>query len=299
MNRITSTAVITGLSVLIVAALGMPAAGAESPWASGVVEYDPGDAAGGSYTDQTVVIGEPHRTTTGYVYNEIEDSYDEIDVSVRMTETLWRTDQLLAIGNGGRLVVTFDHDVLNDSRNPYGTDLLVFGNVFFTADNWPELTSIIDPSSMGGIGGGLLGTISVSQDNVNWYSAILPGVMMPMQAYISDSSQAHAAGAAPSDYTRPVNPDVSYADFAGLTLQQALDLYNGSGGGLGIDLSNLLDADGLAASLDWIRYVKIEGLEGQTGNVHAFSDVAAVPEPMTMSLLAMGLAALALKRRRR
>lgn len=294
MNRITSTAVITGVSVLIVAALGMPA-GAESPWASGVVDYNAGSAEGSTYTGAGAVTGAPHRTTTGY-----DTEFNEIDVSVRITETIWPTDQLLAIGSGGHLVVTFDHNVLNDSRNPYGIDLLVFGNIFFTADNWPQLTDIVDPTdAMNGRFGGLLGTISVSQDNVNWYSAVLPGPMMPMQAYISDSSQAHATGAAPSDYTKPVDPDIGYADFVGLTLQQALDLYDGSGGGLGIDLSNLLDADNQAASLDWIRYVKVEGPQDAVGYVHAFSDVAAVPEPMTMSLVAVGLATLALKRRRR
>ena len=105
-------------------------------------------------------------------------------------------------------------------------------------------------------------------------------------------ADAWATGAAPCDYTLPVDPGLSLDTLAGLTLTQAMVLYNGSGGGMGIDLSGL---EGGTVSLDWISYVRIEG---QTNAVDGFADVA-VPEPATAALLAMGLAALVLRRRRR
>ena len=140
--------------------------------------------------------------------------------------------------------------------------------------------------------GGLMGQVYVSQDNATWYEVTDAGTMFPTQAYLSPEADAWAAGAAPCDYTLPVDPGLSLDALAGLTLTQAMVLYNGSGGGMGIDLSGL---EGGTVSLDWISYVRIEG---QTNAVDGFADVA-VPEPATAALLAMGLAALVLRRRRR
>jgi hypothetical protein len=58
-------------------------------------------------------------------------------------------------------------------------------------------------------------------------------------------------------------------------------VYNGSGGGTGVDISG--------TGLDWIQYVKIYQDAGDTwsAEVDAFADVA-VPEPATIALLGLG-----------
>ncbi|NLX57532.1 MAG: PEP-CTERM sorting domain-containing protein [Phycisphaerae bacterium] len=250
------------------------------PWADTVVLYNPGDVT--NYTNSLVVLGEPTRTTAAFT---------EGSESVRMTVGPWQDSEILKIGNGGQLIVSFDSLVENDPLNPFGIDLLVFTNAAFASLDWMTENKIIgDPVYTFG---GALGAISVSQDGLNWHQVTSLGPIFPMHGYLSDEADAYATGATPTDYTRPVDPSLSLNDFAGLSLAEALSLYNGSGGGLGIDLSNL---DGGTITLSSISFVKIEGY---TNSLAGFADVAAVPEPATMALVACGLAALAVRRRSR
>ena len=272
---------------LVLCACVAAGASAADPWADQVVSYDPGDAA--DFTDAAVVLGEPSQTT----WESVNWPSTEELVSVRMTESPWVDYQVCKIGTAGHLTVAFHEDepVENDPANPYGIDLLVFANrVFFSAD-WPANTTI-------GAGwfGGVIGTISVSQDDVTYYRVASTGPLFPTQAFHSGASDAHLAGATPQDYTLPVDPSIALDSFYGLTVAQALALYGTSGGGMGIDLDDLLDAGGDPAGLPWIRYVKIEGW---TSAIDAFADVSAVPEPATLALLAVGGAAMLLRRRRR
>jgi len=252
------------------------------PWADTVVLYNPGDVT--NYTNSPVVLGEPTRTTSdGLKGSE----------SVRMTVGPWQDSEILKIGNGGHLVVSFDSPVKNDPLNPFGIDLLVFTSAAFMSSDWPANKTIDGSGGKVTVFGGALGAISVSQDGLNWHQVTSLGPIFPMHGYLSDEADAYATGATPTDYTRPVDPSLSLNDFAGLSLAEALSLYNGSGGGLGIDLSNL---DGGTITLSSISFVKIEGY---TNSLAGFADVAAVPEPATMALVACGLAALAVRRRSR
>jgi hypothetical protein len=252
------------------------------PWADAVVLYNPGDATG--YTNSSVILGEPTRTTAAWPAGT---------ESVRMTVGPWQDSEILKIGNGGCLIVSFDSPVENDPLNPFGIDLLVFTNAAFMSSDWPDNKTIDGTDGKVTVFGGVLGTISVSQDGLNWYRVTSLGPVFPMHGYLSDEADAYAAGATPTDYTRPVDPSLSLDDFAGLSLADALVLYGGSGGGLGIDLSNL---DGGTITLSSISFVKIEGY---TNALAGFADVAAVPEPATTALIASGLAALVMRRRRR
>jgi hypothetical protein len=248
------------------------------PWAETVVSYDPGDAL--NYTNAAVVLGEPTRTTAAW-----PDGAE----SVRLTVGAWQESEVLKIGNGGHLIVSFEAPVENNPLNPFGIDLIVFTNASFMSSDWPANQAINDPIVTFG---GALGVISVSQDGATWYQVTTTGPIFPMHGYLSSEADAYATGTTPTDYTRPVDPSLSLDDFAGLSLADALALYDGSGGGLGIDLSNL---EGGAVSLDFILYVRIEGA---TNSLAGFADVAAVPEPATLTLLAGGQVALAARRRR-
>ena len=261
--------------VSLIVAVMMPAVALADPWADTVVSYDAGDAT--DYLNSTAALGEPSRTTAAWP-SGVE--------SVRMTVAPWQESEILKIGNGGHLVVAFDDPVQNDPLNPYGIDLLVFTNLGLVSSDWPVSQTIATPLFWFG---GVIGQVYVSQDNATWYEVTGPGTMFPTQGYLSPEADAWTTGAAPTNYTLPVDPGLSLDALAGLTLTQAMVLYNGSGGGMGIDLSGL---EGGTVSLDWISYVRIEG---QTNAVDGFADVA-VPEPATVALLAMGLAGLVLRR---
>ena len=92
-----------------------------------------------------------------------------------------------------------------------------------------------------------------------------------------------------TSFTRPVDPDLTPASFAGLDVAQIAALYAGSGGGAGVDLAPL--------GLPWIQYVRISQLASDTwsAEIDAVSDV---PEPALLELLALGAAALAFYPRR-
>ena len=269
---------------LLLSACVVAGASAADPWADQVVSYDPDDAA--DFTDASVVLGSPSRTT----WESVNWPSTEELVSVRMTESPWVDYQVCKIGTAGHLTVAFDEPVANEPANPFGLDLLVFANrAFFSAD-WPANTTI-----GAGYFGGVIGTLSVSQDDVTYYRVASTGTLLPTQAFHGGASDAHLTGATPQDYTLPMDPDGSLDGFYGLTVAQALALYGTSGGGMGIDLDNLLDAGGDPACLPWIRYVKVEGW---TSAIDAFADVSAVPEPATLGLLVVGGAAVLLRRKR-
>lgn len=258
---------------------------AADPWADSVVSYDAGGLTAGDFDDPHSTLGSPSRTTAAW------PSGTE---SVRMTAPPWQTSEVCKIGTdaGGHLIVGFDEPVQNDPLNPFGIDLLVFANAGFLSSDWPDNKTIADPVFAFS---GLVGTVAVSQDGVTFYEATGLGPVFPTHAYLGDEADAYASGAAATNYMRPVDPSLALADFAGLTLTQALALYDGGGGGLGIDLSNLLDGGGNPASLDWVRYARIQG---ETNAIDGFADVA-IPEPATLGLVAAGMAAMGIRRQRR
>ena len=196
---------------------------------------------------------------------------------------------LVSIGTGGELTVRFDHRVMNDPLNPFGIDLLVFGNSFLTAvfgPGDPVAAGTLDPEP---------GIIWVSQDGVSFFDAsAVTGVfadgLFPTVGYRDTPGPFDTGGTDPSDFTRPVNPSLSPASFTGMTFDEITALYDGSGGGAGIDLA--------ALGLDWIEYVRITHLldDGQPTEVAGFADVAALPEPSPTALVASALLALALRR---
>jgi hypothetical protein len=102
--------------------------------------------------------------------------------------------------------------------------------------------------------------------------------LFPTQGYLDSGPYDDQPGLVPSDFTRPVNPALRPADFAGLSLAEALALYDGSGGGTPIDIA--------AANLDLVRFVRISVPDD--GNPETFLNVevdalARVPEPAGMA----------------
>ncbi len=97
-------------------------ASADSPFASAVISYVAGTGAATGFTNAASTLGSPERFSGEGL----------IPGAVTPFQPAFRPDEIVSLGVGGSLVVTFDHDVTDDPRNPFGIDLIVFGNAFFT-----------------------------------------------------------------------------------------------------------------------------------------------------------------------
>ncbi|MCE5322250.1 PEP-CTERM sorting domain-containing protein [bacterium] len=273
-KTITSIIVIWLLSI-------STAAFAFSPYAAELVSYS-SDLTGSSlYNDPSAVLGQAATKFANGSMSSIRRT--------KLVEPAWYKgpsgEKLITTINAGQYVeVKFDHQVMDDPLNPYGIDFLVFGNSFFVGSG-----SVSDSTNMNTytLTGGIFAEnmkISVSQDGTDWYTyddGPYGDSIFPTNAYLWDSDNACWTDTE-SDYTKPVDPSLTASDFAGKTAAEAIALYDGSAGGTGFDLAE--------SGLDWIQYIKVEGVSGFSGGeIDGFSDVAAVPEPGSMLALTCGL----------
>jgi hypothetical protein len=259
------------------AAMAVPCAAVagSNPWADSVVSYVQGTNADSDHNVAANALGSPERVTG-------EDSpFGSFPGSVTPFAAAFGFDEFVSIGAGGSLTVSFAQPVTNDPLNPFGVDLLVFGNSFFTTSDFvtPRTTGI---SSDGGI-------VEVSADGVSWFVA--PGAadgLFPTLGFSDETNPfGGAAGNVLSDFTKPVDPSFAWQN---KTLSELITGYNGSGGGLGIDIG--------ALGLSQISFVRVSVPSGSFANIEidAFSDVTAIPAPGVAGLL---LASMTVLRRRR
>lgn len=220
------------------------------PWATQATGYTAGTNSfvQGSvhYRRPEAALGEPTRRT----------SYGADDVT--MFQPPWVTNEIVSIGSGGELIVAFDHPVLDDPKNPYGVDLLVFGNAMFRLSATLKASSVASEP----------GRVSVSQDGITWteVAAAAADGVFPTLGYRNTSAAQYAGdGTLPTDFTLPVDPAMNWTN---KTYAQLVALYAGAGGGGGVDLAS--------TGLGWIKYVKVWQPHGQTWSteVDALSDVA-------------------------
>jgi hypothetical protein len=242
-------------AVVFAALASFATARAESPFATSVVSYTAGTGAVAGFTNPTVALGAPERFTGEGI----------APGCVTPFQPAFRPNEIVSLGVGGSLVVAFDHEVRDDARNPFGVDLLVFSNAFFS-----------EMKAGAGVAAGLVsegGTISISADGTNW--TVVPNLaaesLFPTLGYLDATPYANAPGLVPSDFLRPVDPSIAMADLVGLPYEELVARYDGSGGGTGIDIGAL----GFAS----IRFVRFDGplVSGFSPEIDAVADVAALP----------------------
>ncbi len=256
---------------VVVAAAG--ALGA-SPFATQVVSYTPGTGTSPGFDNPLVALGEPSRFTPDANF----------PAAVTPFSAPYKGEQIVSVGAGGSLVLAFDHPVTNDPQNPFGVDLLVFGNSFF----YDPITFTARADEL--FGG--RGKLEVSPDGAAWTTVpnFRPDGVYPTLGYADlTDAFATAPGAVPTDFTRPVDPSL---DWHAKNFAQLVVGYNGSGGGAGVDIGAL----GLS-SVSFLRFTVPAGESGVV-NIDAVSDVAAVPAPGVGASMMLAGATLARRRRR-
>ena len=175
--------------------------------ASTVISYTVGTGVSSLYTDPNQALGRP-----------TVDTVLEMDlVPVAPVYAPWLPDELVSVGAGGELILGFDRAIEDDPDNPYGVDLLVFGNSFLSTlsgndyANHPESTVV---------GSGLFpepGRVSVSQDGSNWLaftSGPFADGMLPTLGRVWTGS----AWGGETDPTLPPDPALAPAMLSGMTV---------------------------------------------------------------------------------
>lgn len=192
------------------------------------------------------------------------------------------TNNGTGLKQGGQIVVAFDEPIVNNADDGgaynWGVDFIVHGNSFFPGAGmtYPDTNMETYQITTGAVFAEPV-TVSVAQAlDGPWYTFSSPTAddYFPTQPWTWDWV-AHDWSDQEQDWTKPVNPSLSGADFAGLSVAAAIDLYSGSAGGTGFDLD--------ALGLDWIQYVKLSDPSGFQGEITGIVDVA-VPEPVSIVL---------------
>jgi hypothetical protein len=241
-----------------------------SDFASAVVSYTEGTGVGREFTSEAHKFNNPLSATGRPTVDTSGDGWDiqEDQAPVLPVHPAWLADELVSIGIGGHLTLSFDHRVIDDPLNPYGVDLSVFGNsIQQTASGNLWTNGDPDNTTVTGIASSEGGTVLVSQNGVTWeqLSTTADG-FAPTLGRVFDPDNPDATlgdwndwWGQPTDPTLPLNPSITAADFNGDTVAELCQAYGQSAGGLGLDLSALpetfADAD---TGHKWIRYVRIE-----------------------------------------
>lgn len=198
---------------------------------------------------------------------------------VKLVESAYNLDAtqthklITTLNNGSSIIVRFEQPITDHPANPYGIDLLVFGNAFYTSGGL--VNDSTDMNTLMLAGGGFFEPTKVSvspgytgapgQDPADpatwaWYrydDGPYADTAFPTHAYRWNRTNSTWSNEL-MDFTKPVNPAFGpVLQAGGLSAADAIDLYDGSGGGTGFDLA--------ASGFTEVRYVKIEGLPGFSG----------------------------------
>jgi hypothetical protein len=224
------------------------------------------------------MTGLPGATNPAYVYPGIVSPFDPP----------YDTDQLVAVGVGGQITVKFNQPVSVGS----GASIGVFSSVGLADNNYPVGVAS-DPATT-------LSTqtavVSVSADNIHWYSLGVQSFDIPENYYLN--------AVTPYDAAPPANPQIAnfgqpftgtLDSFDGEDYQQILATLGGSAGGTWLNLSS--------TGLSEIQYVQFTEPAGVVpdGSYLTLEGVSAsdlsVPEPA--GLLSLCALAGLLRRRKR
>ncbi len=254
-----------------------------SPFATEVVDYSPGPS-------QYQQIQDP--VEKEYYLSLYMDPLKALGRPYGISPRVPSNASVVTLGDGGSITLAFDHDVMDDSKNPGGYDFIVFGNAIFVGGNpayrWQE------PAFA-----------EISQDGVNWFLILpepLPSELKPLNAYGNSSAVLRNYG----DYTptMPLPANRTAEEFYAVPDRQSaqgvaalLDIDTVSGGGDAFDIADavlqvapgvpVLDMDGrpVPAGIDSFRYIRLTSavkqgeVDPELGEISAEIDAVADVAP--------------------
>ncbi len=253
----------------IMSAIAPIAFSASDPWADVVVSHSAEMSGSGIYNHATSVLGTPSSIVFDPVFG-VQRPVTLISPAYYLT-AVNRAPTVLTVPSGQFVKVRFDEPVEDHPRNPFGIDLIVFGNAFFLGFEFANPNSDFESYFLTGAVFDEPITVAVSQSGEGdplshpgeWY-VFEPGPiadgMFPTHAIRWDRVNRELREQSAFDV--PVDPQLAMEDFGGLSAADAGDRYLCSGGGTGFDL--------VGTGFAWIQYVY---MTGEGGEVDALADV--------------------------
>ncbi|MGP1346733.1 MAG: hypothetical protein ACTS3F_08725 [Phycisphaerales bacterium] len=235
--------------------------------ATKVVGYEPGADVAPEFADPTAALAEPSRFT---------GANTPFPGAVTPFNPAFAAGEIVSIGQGGFLTLGFDRPIRNLASNPFGIDLLVFGNAGFLDTAFPNGVVGSPPVAFEDPG-----VIEVSNDGLSWYEitqAAADTARFPTLGYLDLSGPFDPIpGTLLSDYRKPVDPAL---DPSGLNFNELVAAYDGSGGGVGVDLA--------WTDLDEVNFVRISNPLGSGIATVEVDAITIVPAPAAVCLVIVG-----------
>ncbi len=256
-------------TVATLAVATLPSAVLADGFATSVVDYTPGTLSNPAYDDPTAALGGLDPDTGFGLLNPFNPPFadsDLVEVGVGGSLTL----QLAAPATTDGLGLGIHAAVgLVDQDGDFGNDDAFTGDPVFTFDTDPVFGA-----------GPRAAVVSVSDDGQTFVSLGRVEFLLPSNVDSGASGPLAAAPTGPlidpADLFQPFDADLQ--DFANRDFAGVLALLDGSAGGTWLDLSGT----GLAE----VNFVRFDGV--QAGERFFLDSVVSVPEPASLSLLALG-----------
>ena len=214
----------------------------DSPFATRVVSYIAGTGAATGHRNPQTALGEPTRIT----------GTSSAPETVTPFQPAWMPNQIVSIGAGGSLTLELGQAAFDSPNNPFGVDLIVFSNAFFS-----------DVSGGQGSPGYCFadgGVIDVSDDGATWFE--IPNTQadgpMPTMGFMDAGPFDSTPGELPTNFRKPMNPAITLSDLQELNYIDVIHAYDGSGGGVGVDLASV--------GLNQAHFVRIRQIAGATSS---------------------------------
>jgi hypothetical protein len=241
------------------------------PWADEIVEAHSAMLGNGLYDDPESALGPP---ATHY-YDPLWRLRREVSLiaPASQLDDLHGRKLLATIPSGQFIKLRFAEPIEDHPRNPFGIDLIVFGNSFFVGNGFAGPTTDLDSFVLSG---GLFAepvTVAVSRTGLGdpathpdeWHvyaAGPFADGLLPTNAFLWDRT-ARQRGES-TDATIPPDPELVPSDFAGRSAAEAIEAYSCSAGGTGFDLAE--------SGFDRVQYVYLTSAGGE---VDALADVFA------------------------
>jgi hypothetical protein len=236
-----------------------------------------------AYSDPTAILGQPAPVFNNSSNPNVIDSrltkIIEAPVNYDLSGNPVITE-LPNTPNTTQITAQMGRPISHAPSHPYGDDLIVFGNSFFLGGGAVDDTTNLNSLTLSG---GIYShpvQVSVSPDNVIWFSFPVTAGLQPYNAYKWDDANADWTSEELNP-TVPLNPSVYTTNFAGDTAAQVLDAYGNSAGGTGFDLQNAVDSNGMTLQQDGFNSIDYVRVASTTSSYAVISGISAVSSSMT------------------